>query len=358
MFLSAQDLLRHAEKLERAQISSYDELIDALSNFLQAHRHELLALANYAETLFAKNPLAPAILFSYTVWGSTRRSDRSLDAYEPDDAARINLAGELAVGLRRRSNYTLFWEWLDMASDAAESASEGEDASLSADDLIQVVARKTLRELTTYFAELRDSLRHIDTLCQEFSRREHIYADERFLVALVNKIAAQPAVIETELWDLKEALDVWGCPREMREAAAVKFAEDIAAFANKRGGVLLIGIRDQSHQIIGVDDVENRIKHMEEMIRNRTDCSSDYFRVRAVQVSTPTAPVMCIVVVVGRTTVPVGVRQTNNSYTYPVRVGPGIERVAYKALLPSKDHMKGTTYEFAAELATWVFGTP
>lgn len=245
-----------------------------------------------------------------------------------------------------------------MASDAAESASEGEDASLSADDLIQVVARKTLRELTTYFAELRDSLRHIDTLCQEFSRREHIYADERFLVALVNKIAAQPAVIETELWDLKEALDVWGCPREMREAAAVKFAEDIAAFANKRGGVLLIGIRDQSHQIIGVDDVENRIKHMEEMIRNRTDCSSDYFRVRAVQVSTPTAPVMCIVVVVGRTTVPVGVRQTNNSYTYPVRVGPGIERVAYKALLPSKDHMKGTTYEFAAELATWVFGTP
>jgi hypothetical protein len=353
-FLSAQTLLHDAEKMSLTA-SSYDALLIELTDFLRRHRHELQALASYGERLSAKNELAPAILYSYSVWGSTRRADRSLDEYKGHDhSAKIRLAGELALGLRQRTAPSLFWAYVDLLDQAAEASSDDEYLSVSADDVLRVGAQFVRRELLTYFAELRDSCRHIDSLCQEFVHRETIYADDRFVKQFITKISTQPATVETDLWDIKETLDMWSCPPERKAAATVTFAEDVAAFANSRGGMLLIGIADDTHAIVGVDDAENRIKHMHSVLRARIDCPADFIRVRAVQLPVSSALLSCLIVVVGRTSVPVGVRQVNDSYSYPLRVGPGIGRVSRNEVATTKAHMKGTSFAFAADLATWV----
>jgi schlafen family protein len=216
--------------------------------------------------------------------------------------------------------------------------------------MVQIRIRENI---VAYFTKLRDSLRHIDTLCQEFLQREHLYADDRFAKRLLKKISSQKAAIETDLWDIKETLEMWSAPQPRKEAATIEFVEDVAAFANNRGGVLIIGVTNHTHEIVGVDKTENRIKKIEGIIRKYTDAQVvDFVRIRAVPFDGVARP--CIIIVVGKTEMPLGVCQLNGSYSYPLRVGPGKERVAQKQISATKAFMKGTEFKFASELEAWV----
>jgi len=350
-FLAAQTLLRASERLGRRGFSDYGKLVDAICACLETHTRELQTLEAYADKLVAKHELAPAILFSYSVWGSTRRADRSLDGNTAiTGSARVQLAGELAVGVRRRNWPVLYHAWLEALDDAFSSANAEEYIAISADEIFQRVAYDIKSAFTEYFTQIRDSLRHIDLLCQEARQRDHIYADEAFLLKLLQKVEHKPDLIETDLWELKETLDMWSCPPEKRSVASVTLAEDVAAFANNRGGILIIGVTDRTREVVGITDVENRAKHVESVLRSHIDYAADFFRVRTVPLSGTT----CLVIVVGQTPQPVGVRQVNNNYSYPLRVGPGIERVSRSAISARKPYMKGTSFAFAAELASWV----
>jgi hypothetical protein len=357
-FLAAQALVRSVEKIGRKTAPTYEHFIQDLGGFLQQHSHEIEALLAYAKDLFMKDELAPAILFSYAVWGSTRRGDRSLAEYFEKERVggkeRVLLAGELALGIRRPIAPTLDWECFNLLHDASEAVPDEEPSSITAAELLRVAQIRIRENIVTYFTEVRDSLRHIDTLCQEFLQRESIYADDSFVKRLLKKISGQRSAVEPDLWELKETLEMWSSRSEGKKDAAIKFAECVAAFANKRGGLLLIGITNSTHEIRGVDDAENRIKHIETVLRKYIEPQVDFVRTRTVPIEGGLTPPPCIVIVVGQTDVPIGVRQKNNSYSYPLRVGSGIERVSREQIMATKAHMKGTIFHFASELAMWV----
>jgi hypothetical protein len=354
-FYSAQTLVRSAEKICRELAPTYNHIIRQLGVFLQRHNREIEALLSYADKLSAKHELAPAILFSYAVWGSTRRADRSLAEYpEQTETDRFRHAGELALGIQMRTGPTLRMECLDLLYDAFTAGSDEEPASISATSLLQVVQWRIRESLVTYFTGLRDSFRHIDTLCQEFAQREHIYADDRFVKRLLKKISRHTSAIETDLWDITETLQMWAAPSGQRITSEIQFGESVAAFANKRGGIMIIGVTNDTHAIVGVRDPENRIKQIETVLRKHTDADVDFVRVREVSVDDAGEMKTCVIIVIGQTAVPVGVRQRNNYYSYPLRVGPGFERVSREQIWARKAHMKGTTFSFAAELAAWV----
>lgn len=352
-FPAAQKLVRSAERLCRKPAPAYYEnIIQELGDFLRRHKGELESFLAYADHLSAKHELAPAILFSYAVWGSTKRGDRTLDRSSAKGATRLRLAGELALGIQHRMGPTLFGVWMDLIDEAYEAAGEEEYPWVSASTLLHMVQTRIRENAIAYFTELRDSLRHIDTLCQEFLQREHLYADDRFARRLLKKISSQKATVETDLWDIKEALEMWSAPSDHKEAATINFVEDVAAFANNRGGFLIVGVTNGTHEIVGVDKAENRIKKIEAVLRKYTDAQVDFVRIRAVPFDGVTKP--CIIIVVGKTKMPVGVRQLNNNYSYPLRVGPGIERVSQKQISETKNFMKGTEFKFASELEAWV----
>ena len=351
-FPAAQKLVRSAERLCRKPAPAYEHIIQELGEFLQRHKAEIEALLTYANRLSTKHELAPAILFSYAVWGSTKRGDRTLDRCTARGVTRLRLAGEMALGIRHRTGPTLFRVSMDLLDEAYEAAGEEGHPSVSASTLLHMVQIRIRENVVAYFTKLRDSLRHIDTLCQEFLKREHLYADDRFVRHLLKKISSQKSTVETDLWDITETLEMWSAPSDQRKAATIKFAEEVAAFANNRGGVLIIGVTNYTHSIVGVDKPEDRIKKIEAVLRKYTDVQVDFVRIRSVPFDGVARP--CIIIVVGKTKTPVGVRQLNNSYSYPLRVGPGIERVSQKQIWATKDFMKGTEFKFASELEAWV----
>jgi hypothetical protein len=354
LFPVAQRLVRSSERLCRKPVPNYEHIIQELGDFLRRHGSEIEAFLTYADHLSAKHKLAPAILFSYAVWGSTKRGDRTLDSCTAKGVTRLRLAGEMALGIHHRMGPTLLGVWGDLLDEAYEAAGKEGYPRVSAPTLLHMVQIHIRENVVAYFTKLRDSLRHIDTLCQEFLQREHLYADDRFARRLLRKISSQRSSVETDLWDIKETLEMWSAPSDHKKAATINFVEDVAAFANNRGGVLIIGVTNNTHEIIGVDKAENRVKKIERVIRDYTDAPPvvDFVRIRAVPFDGVTMP--CIIIVVGKTELPVGVRQLNDTYSYPLRVGPGIERVSQKQIRATKDFMKGTEFKFASELEAWI----
>ncbi len=74
---SAQRLKDDSERLStKNPPNKYEKLICALKEFCESHSNDINDLYNYVTWLNDRNVLAPSILFTYRVWGTTRRSDR------------------------------------------------------------------------------------------------------------------------------------------------------------------------------------------------------------------------------------------------------------------------------------------
>lgn len=353
-FLSAQDLVRGAERFGRILPTVYRGVIDELSSFLDRHVSELNGLARYVQTLASENAFAPAVLYSGAVWGDTRRADRSLEYYSEETAAtQTIIAGELAVGVRQRDHISLADAWSDLMEEHADEW-EDTDVAMPLDELLRHAHTLIRERLIGYFIGVRDSIRYLDKLCQQYFSQENLHSDSRFLRRLIRKVCTIPPPVETEVWDAKALLNVWHMPANDRELGVVQFAEDVAAFANRRGGILIIGVSD-SRSVVGVTDVENRVKHIANMIRTQTDLREDVIRVHALDVEVIAGDIRtCLVIVVGRTIAPVGVRQRNGHFSYPRRVGAGVERVSRDDIAAEKALTTKPAFAFLAELVTWV----
>ena len=88
----------------------------------------------------------------------------------------------------------------------------------------------------------------------ELMKRELFWRD--FLVRAID------APVEDQLWDFKETLDMWSVSGKGKEDAVVKSCGYIAAFANAKGGVLIVGIsNERPRKVVGIEDLENRLKY-------------------------------------------------------------------------------------------------
>jgi hypothetical protein len=104
--LVAADALKQASTTlkDKLRPDSYDHLLTSLREFADAHAKEIQQLHEYAKWLHERDVLAPSILFSYRVWGSTRRGDRWIDVAADSPAAEdqqiMHTLTEIALGLR------------------------------------------------------------------------------------------------------------------------------------------------------------------------------------------------------------------------------------------------------------------
>jgi len=75
---AAQILKLAATKLKGTDPDSYEELLTTLMAFTEGHSPQIDTLYDYVRWLYSRDRLAPSILFTYKVWGTTRRSDRTV----------------------------------------------------------------------------------------------------------------------------------------------------------------------------------------------------------------------------------------------------------------------------------------
>lgn len=359
--ICAQKLKEDSKILSKSPPDSYGELVSLLVHFLQTHNSEIDCLHEYLSKLRRTNPLAPTILYTYRVWGSTRRSDRSVvldcdgDSAQPlvDNSRYI----EVVCGLRHRDLYTIERVEYEIGSEIADSLDPGDPASY---EPIQIPKRKLFlrtahRSLLTfaeYFEMIRDSLRNVLLDIDKYNEQKDLMRNDAFWRKFIQFVKDLPRP-EHQQWDFKEVLDMWKIKsRKEKDDAEVKFAELVAGFANAEGGVIVVGVTDRSPRIVeGVGDdqaiIEHRLKYTREVISEYVKYSRDIVQFHLTPIDDRAGTQKhCLVIAVAQASEAVAVKDAQNRFTYPIRLETGLSRVGKQEIVMKKLHLKADSYDF------------
>jgi hypothetical protein len=357
---AAQVLKTDAAKLKSREPDSYEALLVDLRRFAEQHRAEIDALHKYVELLEERHPMAPRILFTYRVWGSTRMADREMNLDGEDGAkwkeeTRRALA-EIALGVRERGDLVYWDTYREVAFEIYESLDpETTPPDYEINPAESRVVRRTAHAVydkcATYFLEIRDSLRNIKLDIEKCKEQQGLYASDEFWRSFITK-GSKARTAEPQLWDFKETLTVWHVRNDPeRRHAKVAFAEDVASLANTSGGVLVIGVNDR-REIVGIGDgrdLENRLKVARDVLEEFLEYNREIVTFRQIGMGEK-RDTICLAIVVSQACSSVGVSDGEGRFSYPVRRETGIERVARMDTPAIKSHRKSDNRDFLAEL--------
>ncbi|MBZ5534234.1 MAG: ATP-binding protein [Acidobacteriia bacterium] len=363
---AAQVLKVASANFKASEPESYQKLLLSLRNFAEQHRNQIDALHDYVMWLAKRHPMAPRILFTYRVWGSTRMADRDFNVDNEEtarsDLSKLRAVTEIVLGVRHSG-----WLVYDkVEGELGYEMYESMDPEDTPDDAVIVVpegqvVRRTAYEVydncATYFAETRDSLRNIVVDIYKMKDQRDLFQSDKFWREFIPK-AAKAKTAEQQLWDFKETLTVWHPVKneEDRRKARVIFAEDVASFANTSGGVLVVGVTDK-REIVGIGDgkeLENRLKVARDVIAAHLNYDHEIALFRQVAVGEKNQEKICLVVVISQAYKPVAVNDGAGRFSYPVRRETGISRVAREDVPIGKLHLKSDNRDFMSGLKQFV----
>jgi hypothetical protein len=361
---SAQTLKNAASKLKQKESESYRSLLLTLKDFAEQHRAEIDALHMYVEWLMKRDVMAPCILFTYRVWGSTRRAERRLNISSKESAeseeANLKALTEIILGIRNRQDLVYNHTYHEIGFEIYESL----DPEQMSDDAEIVVPKSRLirraryavyDNCETYFTELRQSLRNILVDIEKFKEQRDLFQSDKFWREFIAK-ACHAKTTETQLWDFKETLTMWHVKHDPeRRDAKVAFAEDVASFANVSGGVLIVGVNDR-RQVVGVGEgreLENRLKFARDVIAQHLEYDREIVSFRQVAVPQNGQQPICLMVVISQACQAVAVTDGLGHYSYPVRRETGVSRPGMNDVPVRKLHLKNDNRDFMHQL--WQF---
>ena len=306
---AAQRLKQDSIKLRADIPRSYGDLISRLSGFVQSHVVEIDILHSYVKWLSARDPLAPCILFTYRVWGSTRLFvRRPVQGYVSPAAIPREMLVETVLGLYSNDNYMLASVRRETLKEAWESGDSSLERAASSPHapttyLVTRTSYEAFDACTEYFEMVRDSLRNIILEIEEFNQQRRLLTSESFWRKVVLKVKDLRRT-ETSLWDFKEILDMWKIRGgSEKDKAELKFAETVASFANRNGGVIIVGVTNEPpRRIEGVgelSDLESRLKYTADVVRKYLKCPPELVSFQQVELSNDAgASKICLVIVV------------------------------------------------------------
>jgi hypothetical protein len=348
----------------KASHTSYADLIGEIKKFTEQHSKEIHAFYEYVDWLHSKDLLAPSILFSYRVWGSTRLSDRmmSVKAESIDvDQKGVEKCVEIAVGLRQRMELTIDFVHGDLAADIYDDAYEtGAPWPLgdpvSKDDLITSASNRIMTEFAAYFEFIRNSFRSIIMEIDRYKEQIRLLHNETFL-ELFTKKAMSTERIETQLWDFKKTFEMWECKPEIKIEKEIDFVEHVASYANSNGGVLIVGITDDlPRRVIGLTNLENKVKAAKTMIDRFTDNGTPTIFQQVTLKNDADKDCNCLLIFVAQTAHVIHVKDQQGKLSYPIRQGTGRERSTPEVIQAAKAQLPYDNYNFASALDSFTRG--
>jgi hypothetical protein len=357
---AAQKLKEASKPLTRKRAETYAELLETLRRFAEGHAAEIDALHQYVFWLNSRDPVAPVILFTYRVWGSTRMGDRTVKFDGSELAPKIDtIKGLTEILLGLTNNFgtsVMFRAEYEIGSDMWETY-EGAEFEVPMDKVAHLASHMAFEEFAEYFELVRDSLRNILLDIGKFIEQRDLVNDDAFWRSFIEK-ATQSQKAEPLLFDFKETLTMWHTKTTPEtERAKVVFCEDVASFANARGGVLIIGVTD-NREIVGIGsgrELENRLKFASDVLSKHVEYGREIIRLRQVVLPGKDGKdKICLVIVVADACEPVGVHDGQGHYTYPVRRETGLTRVSRDEVLNPKLYQKSDNYDFLRELYQFV----
>ena len=352
----AKKLKDEAKRLKRLlSPASYEELTSALARFVADHESEVTALCHYPKMLEQKDVVAPGILFTYRVWGTTQQWDRT----SADNAGNAILSKDLqecietALGLIQRSRPAADWVEGEMRNESNMDDADFDEYLRSpkgARRWLNLTSIRVLEWHKDYWDNVLQSLRNIQLDIQLRTEVMNLLTDSRFWSECIRKMIESP--LEDQLWDFKESLALWHTTGTEKKQKEVDFCERVAAFANAHGGALVIGVsNDPPRKIVGLKDPENRIKNIADLILRFCEYGFEFTRILQVPITDDHgATRVCLVIAVAQTRDVVGVKNVDGRYSYPRRLGTGISRTSRDRIQSSKSLVAKDNFNFIAEL--------
>lgn len=353
---SAQELKRDSSAL-RAQCppESYAELIHRIKDFAESHKQDISALYEYVIWLHNRDVLAPCILFTYRVWGSTRLADRSAEIEATDlaeDNLMLQICTEFALGLRTRNTYAVDKVHSDIMYDMYTLDPEYDyPISISEERLVRRASHRILDELATYLECLRQSLRNIILEIHRYYTPARLLNLESFWRRFITK-AMSGGRVETELWDFKKSLEIWHAKGERRYELAVRLCELVAAFANTKDGVIVVGVTDsEPRRLVGVENLENNLRFTREVIRRHIDYGPEFVHFQQIFINDDSDNEnSCLVIAIAQTRGVVSVKDRLERFSFPIRLETGLGRSDQRQISDSKRNIADDNYNFILSL--------
>ena len=317
-----------------------ENLVKRIKKFTETNQIAIRELLNYIRWLYEKDILAPSILFTYRVWGSTRISDRHMNIKKEnikDDLSNVRIASLITLGLLERYGPTikpsLYYD---------PPVSIGDDATQK---FIASFNMEVLRELAVFFEFLRNSFNNIILEAKHYSQEISLLNDDKFWVTFIMKART---VTETNLCDFKQTLDMWEVPEpSLKAKKQIEFCEQIAAYANKKGGVLFIGITDRLREVIGVNDIETKMHIIGSKIKRWAVYDEDFWFLKEIKIEDDKGVARsCLIIAIAQTERVVGVKDEKDRYSYPIRIETGKENEDLWKLEEQKFDVSKNNYDF------------
>lgn len=348
-------LKRQSEKVKtNFDGENYKELIEKLDEFISNNRKEILGFYDFIKWLSQVDKLAPSFFFTHPEWSTSQLSDRLLSIKKDTPTEKeVKMATEVVVGLRTRYEPTFERVRSDMIAERAEAADPEfvTHISIPAGLFFRRASNKVLNEFALYFEKIRICGQNILSKIDSFVKSELI-KNESFLRLFIAK-TRQNGRTETDLWDFKQTIEAWHNSSE--PILGVKFSNDVASFANKYGGLILIGISDD-RQIVGVLEAETRIKQTKAILERHLGTIFEKIEILSLPIDNEIAEKFtCLIIVIPQTKDPVKVRAINKSYFYPRRKGVEIERVSHDEIVRLKKDVYEDNFMFARHLVAFVY---
>jgi len=206
-----------------------------------------------------------------------------------------------------------------------------------------------LRELAVFFEFLRNSFNNILLEAEHYSQEISLLNDDKFWIKFITKART---ISETKLWDFKQTLDMWEVPEpSLKAEKQIEFCEQIASYANKNGGVLLIGITDKFREVVGVNDIETKMHTVGSKIKRWTVYNDDFWFLKEIKIVDDKGVTRsCLIIAIAQTKRVVGVKDEKDRYSYPIRIETGKENGDLWKLEEQKFDVYKNNYDFLKEL--------
>ncbi len=245
-----------------------EDLVERIKKFTEINENAIRELLSYVKWLYERDLLAPSILFTYRVWGSTRMADRHIDIEKEnikDDLGNVRIATLITLGLMGRYSYTISPIFY-----FAPSVSIGDNENQR---FIASFNMVVLRELAVFFELLRNSFNNTILEAEQYNQEISLLNNDEFWIKFITKARK---ITETKFWDFKQTLNMWEVDSSLKTKEQIEFCEQIAAYANKNGGILIIGITDKLREVVGVIDIETKMKTIGSKIKRWSDYYDDF----------------------------------------------------------------------------------
>lgn len=346
---------RSEELLETLEVSEYEEILNCLYTFCVENSERLDAFSELILWLESIDKLGPLLFFvrSRGAWSGSQAGDRAFRIKEDKITEEIIKKGtETVFGLYINFQYVFSGVMMDRYAEKMDAYDPEVHhlVTISYEEVKNRVRRTILKEFATYFEKMRLMADVIKSWIEDYICKDLIYNElfiQKFILKSIEKNRG-----ETRLWDFKKEFGAWRNPRE--DDLKLGLMLDITNYANRDGGLLIVGI-DDGKNIIGLENTEGKIIQTKGWMDTFIGTMSDLveFKVLPMNDSAGTE-VQLLIIFIPQTKDPMIV--THNRAEYIVKRGDtNIETISSVDLMRQKARIAEDNFRFTRDLFDFIY---